>query len=78
MDDTLRQLDELDRFRIDLIDEAVTFEKGDRWLDIDLARVSLPSQIELNHGNGQELRVATGVYGHWHLRFLLVSGREVL
>ena len=78
MDDSLGQLDELDRFCIDRIDEAVTLEEGNGWLHINLARVALAPQVELDHGNGQELRVATRVDGHWHLGFLLVCSSEVL
>ena len=66
MNDTLRQLNELDSFRIDLSDEAIAFKECYGWLNVDLARITLTTQVELYHGNGQELSVTTSVDGHWH------------
>ena len=62
--DTLCQLDELDSLRVDLVDEAIAFKERDGRLYVDLARVALTTQVELDHGDGQELRVATSVDGH--------------
>lgn len=75
---TLGHLEELDRFGVGLFDEAITLEDSNGWLNIDLAGVTLTSQIELNHWDRQELRVATGVDGHRYLRFLLVCSSKVL
>ena len=65
--DTLCQLDELDCLSVDLIDETIAFEERDGRLYVDLARVALATQVELDHGDGQELRVAASVDGHWDL-----------
>ena len=68
--DALRQLDELDSLRVDLVDEAIAFKERDGRLYVDLARVALTTQVELDHGDGQELRVASSVDRHGNLGLL--------
>ena len=76
--DTLGDLDELYCLRVGLVDEVVTLEERDRGLHVDLARVALSTQVELDHRDGKELSVTASVDWHGHFRLLLIGSCEVL
>ena len=77
MHDTLGHFDDFDCFGIGLIYEAITLEDCDWRLHVYFTRVALATEVELDHGNREELGVATGVDGHRYFGLLLVGCCEV-
>lgn len=62
-----------------MVDVSVTFEEAVAGLDVNLARVSLSSQVELDHRDAQKLCVRAYICGHWHLAILdCICNRKVL
>ena len=54
-----------------MIDVSVTFEEDIRWFHLDLARVTLAPEIELDHWNTQELGVTSDIGWHWYFEVLV-------
>lgn len=61
---------DVDGLFILVVDELITLEVGIGRLDLHLAAVALATQVELLHGDGQELSVRADVGRHRHLRVL--------
>jgi len=63
---------ELDVLGVLVVDVGVSFEVAIGWLHFDFAGVTLASQVELDHGDAQELGVAADVCGHWNFEIFVV------
>lgn len=57
-----------------VIDVGVSLEQAVAGLDLNLARISLASQIELDHWDAQKLSVGAHVSWHWYLGILARVG----
>ena len=75
---TLSELAQRNLLSISLIDVKVPFKESNRWLNLNLARVTLASQVEHDHRDAEELGVTSDVGRHWHLGLLSVRSSKVL
>lgn len=78
LDYTFCYLLQLHSLSVSLLDEGITLKVRNWWVDFDFAGIALTTQVEHDHRNAEELRVATDIGRHGHLRLLLVGCSEVL
>jgi len=67
LDKSFCQLADFDLLVVLLVDEEVSFKHCNGRFALDTAGVSLASQVEHDHWDAQELRVAAHVRWHWNL-----------
>ena len=63
---------ESDWLGVQMVDICVTFEEAVARLNINFTRVSLSSQVKLDHRDAQKLRVRTNI--SWHRHFTIFDG----